>query len=337
MKVLSLNVRGFAVKGKFGWVRNICARENPWVAAFLETKCAKVDDRWVNALWGGDNFGYVQKEVIGKSGGLLVIWDSSVFDIIDCVGGINFLAIRGKWVSSGMESIIVNVYGPHSDRDKKVFWESLENLVGSINTSWLLVGDFNEVRSSDDRLNSQFHQYRADRFNEFITINALIDIDINGRKYTGISDDGLKFSKIDRFLVNNSFLRLWEDLSVNALDRHLSDHCPLVLRDKLIDYGPKPFKVFDEWLNCEGIDKIILDAWGQPIRGSRKDYIFRDKLKNVKFALKEWSIKEFGGLDLEIYALKREAMEWELNDESNVITDSDRERWLECRRRWVEK
>ncbi|XP_071726851.1 uncharacterized protein [Rutidosis leptorrhynchoides] len=73
-----------------------------------------------------------------------------------------------------------------------------------------------------------------------------------------------------------------DDLSIIALDHDLSDHCPLLLRDKIIDYGPKPFKVFDEWFNCTGIDNVIIEAWNQPIRGSRKDYNFRDKLKNVK-------------------------------------------------------
>ncbi|XP_071700092.1 uncharacterized protein [Rutidosis leptorrhynchoides] len=218
MKVLSLNVRGFAVSGKFGLVRNLCVSEKLCVATFQETKCNTIDDRWISALWGGSNFGYVQKEAIGKSGGLITIWDPSVFDVSDC----------------------------------------------------------------------------SDRFNDFITRNGLIEIGINGRKFTRISDDDLKFSKIDR---------------------HLLDHCPLVLRDKLVDSGPKPFKVFDEWFNFDEIDKVIMDAWGQPIQGSRKDCNFRDRLKNVKFALKGWSVNKFGGLDKEIDALKKEVSEWELKAE----------------------
>ncbi|XP_071727641.1 uncharacterized protein [Rutidosis leptorrhynchoides] len=323
MKILSLNVRGFAVKGKFGWVRNICVSERPCLAVFQETKCGKINDNWISALWGGSNFGYVQKEAVGSSGRLLCIWDSSVFEAIDCTGGDCFIAIRGKWVKSGSESIIVNVYGPYNDRDKKAMWESLDSLIQSFESSWLLVGDFNEVRTPDDRLNSQFNHVRADRFNEFINRNGLIEIDISERKFMRISDDGVKFSKIDRFLVNNRFLSLWDDLSVVALDRHLSDHCPLILRDKVIYYGPKPFKVFDEWFNCEEVDKVIMEAWEQPIRGSRKDYNFRDRLKNVKKSLKEWSSNKFGGLDKGIDALKKEAMEWELKAETNALSETE--------------
>ncbi|XP_071705014.1 uncharacterized protein [Rutidosis leptorrhynchoides] len=167
--------------------------------------------------------------------------------------------------------------------------------------------------------------------------NGLIEIDISGKKFTRISDDGMKFSKLDRFLVDNSFLGLWDDLLVIALDRHLSNHCPLILRDKVIDYGPKPFKVFDEWFNYEEVDKVIMEAWKVPIRGSKKDRNFRDRLKNVKFALREWSTSKFGGLDREIDDLNKEVLEWELKAEANNITNSEREKWLDCRRRWGEK
>ncbi|XP_071687743.1 uncharacterized protein [Rutidosis leptorrhynchoides] len=227
MKILSLNVRGFAAKGKFGWVRSICLKERPCVAVFQETKCKEVSDIWVQSLWGDLNCGYVQK--------------------------------------------------------------------------------------------------------------GAVEIPISERKFTRISDDGVKFSKLDRFLVSDGFLHLWDDLLIISLDRNLSDHCPLILRDRVLDYGPRPFKVFNEWFNCVEVGNVIKEAWEQPILGSRKDCAFRDKLKNVKVALKTWSHKNFGSLDTEINDLKKEAMEWELKAKSNILSDSDRATWLDCRRRWVEK
>ncbi|XP_071708266.1 uncharacterized protein [Rutidosis leptorrhynchoides] len=264
MKILSLNVRGFAVDGKFGWVRNICMKERPCIAVFQETKCKEVLDAWVYSLWGIQIVGIIKER---------------------------------RWRTTGNDSTIVNVYSPHNDRSKKLMWEYLDKLLESVNSKWLLCGDFNEVRTSSDRMNSQFHQCRADRFNDFIVRNSLIEIPLNGRKFTRISDDGVKFNKLDMFLVSNDFLSLWEDLSIVSLDRNLSDHCPLLLRDKVLDYGPRPFKVFDEWFNCEELDKIISEAWVQPIQGYRKDCVFRDRLKNVKLALKSWSLKNFCSLD----------------------------------------
>ncbi|XP_071704441.1 uncharacterized protein [Rutidosis leptorrhynchoides] len=137
----------------------------------------------------------------------------------------------------------------------------------------------------------------VDRFNDFINRNSLVEISISGRKFTRISDDGVKFSKLDRYLMSDDFIKLWEDLSIIALDRRLSDHCPLMLHDKAIDYGPKPFKVFDVW----------------------------DRLKNVKSDLKSWSIDAFGGLDGEINELKKKAMGWEIKAESIPLDDTERD------------
>ncbi|XP_071689438.1 uncharacterized protein [Rutidosis leptorrhynchoides] len=254
---MSLNVRGFGVEGKFGWVKGLCSTEKPDIAVFQETKSRYLEDRWVQALWGSNDFGFIQKEVVGNSGGMLIIWDTKKFIVDSAVGSEFFLAILGKWYGSGLESIIVNVYGPHNDKDKKRLWDALDGLINNQDVGWVICGDFNEVREHSDWLNCVFHHAWAKRFNEFILRNNLIEIPINGRKYTRVSDDGIKLSKLDRFFVTDSFISLWKDLSVIALDRRDSDHCPLVLRDKIIDFGPKPFKIFDEWLSKEGVDRVI--------------------------------------------------------------------------------
>ncbi|XP_071739854.1 uncharacterized protein [Rutidosis leptorrhynchoides] len=337
VSIISLNVHGFGLEGKFGWVKRILSCENPDIAVFQETKCRKLEDGWVQSLWRNSDFGFIQKEVIGNSGGMLMIWDTKRF-VVDCVAGNEFyLAIWGKWFGTGFESIIVNVYGPHNDSDKKRMWDALDSLMGNLAIGWVLCGDFKEVREESDRLNCIFHQNRARRFNDFIIRNNLIEIPINGRKFTRGSDNGLKFCKLDRFLISDAFINMWEDLSIMVLDRKESDHCPLILRDKLIDFGTKPFKVFDEWLHKEGIDRVVQEGWGMAIHGSRKDCCFKDKLKNVKGALKTWSKEEFGGIDDEINSLKKSTMNWEIKAENGVLTEAERLCWLEERKKWMSK
>lgn len=85
-----------------------------------------------------------------------------------------------------------------------------------------------------------------------------------------------------------------------SLDRKLSDHCLVVLKDIELDFGPKPFRFFDVWLQESDIEKVVSFAWALSVRSRRPDCIYRDKLKNVKSALKSWSMKRFGKLDDEI-------------------------------------
>ncbi|GJV07871.1 hypothetical protein Tco_1345527, partial [Tanacetum coccineum] len=37
-------------------------------------------------------------------------------------------------------------------------------------------------------------------------------------------------------------------------DRHLSGHCPILIRESFLDYGPTPFCMFHSWFNMEGTD-----------------------------------------------------------------------------------
>ncbi|XP_071718171.1 uncharacterized protein [Rutidosis leptorrhynchoides] len=337
MKILTLNVCGFGVKGKFGWVKNLCFSEKPDFVALQETRCKHLNDQWVGSLWGNDNFGFLQKEVVGKSGGMLLIWDTKLFSASSTLCSDYFLTVRGKWVGSGKESIIVNIYGPHDDASKKVMWKSLDSIMSGIDVAWVLCGDFNEVRVESDRMNCEFNRRRAIRFNDFINRNNLIEIPINGRKFTRISDGGVKFSKLNRFLVSYLSLDLWKDLSVVPLDRRVSDHCPLILRDKIVDYGLKPFKVFNVWFQKEGVDSIIEGAWSKPVSSKRVDCIFCDKLKNIKFALKELSNKEFGNLDGEINVLKKKVDEWGKKAEACPLDNDERKIWLDTRKNWIQK
>ena len=78
-----------------------------------------------------------------------------------------------------------------------------------------------------------------------------------GRKYTWIRPNGSVMSKLDRFFISDNWLTLWPDTTQFVLDRDFSDHCPILLRSKSVDWGPKPFKVMDWWLQDKGFQEIV--------------------------------------------------------------------------------
>ncbi|XP_071726763.1 uncharacterized protein [Rutidosis leptorrhynchoides] len=175
MKIVSLNIRGFKQEGKVKWFKEICNQSRADIIAVQETKCGLVGDNWVEFLWGSKDFGFIQKEAIGRSGGMLLIWDTNAFVVNQAVERDYFLAIKGNWKGHNCETIIVNVYGPHSDDKKKEMWTSL-GLMEYGDVAWVFCGDFNEVRSMDERKNSQFHERKAARFNRFIDSTRLIEV-----------------------------------------------------------------------------------------------------------------------------------------------------------------
>lgn len=166
----------------------------------------------------------------------------------------SFLAMIGKWTNIDGMIGLVNVYGPREVKKRKEAWKKLEMLVSKEEIKWCIFWDFNEVRGEHERLNTVTNSHGVDDFNDFIRRSNLLEVPMGGKKFTRISDDGLKFSKLDRFLVTNEFCMSWRNVGVKALERKWSDHAPIMLYEDRTDFGLKPFKFFDTRLKEEGME-----------------------------------------------------------------------------------
>ncbi|GJW78077.1 reverse transcriptase domain, reverse transcriptase zinc-binding domain protein [Tanacetum coccineum] len=82
---------------------------------------------------------------------------------------------------------------------------------------------------------------------------------------------------------------------------------------------------------------VVEEAWKKDVRSSRPDWVFRDRLKNVKVKLRGWSKERFGGHKEKMEKLKNEAMRWELEAETRALSDNERGSWLEARKQWEDK
>ena len=59
-----------------------------------------------------------------------------------------------------------------------------------------------------------------------------------------------------------------------ALHQKVSDHCPIVLKDIEMEFGPKPFQLFDIWLEEMDIEQVVKNAWKKSTRSRRPNCIF---------------------------------------------------------------
>jgi len=95
----------------------------------------------------------------------------------------------------------------------------------------------------------------------------LQDIRCFGSNFTWFRPNGNAKSRLDRFLVSDQWVSLWPDTSQHVLQRDYSDHCPIILKTKMVDWGPKPFRVVDWWLNHKGYHSMIKEAWNIDLQG----------------------------------------------------------------------
>ncbi|XP_071694908.1 uncharacterized protein [Rutidosis leptorrhynchoides] len=189
-------------------------------------------------------------------------------------------------------------------------WQDLSEVLNYDNAMWVIFGDFNEVRFNSERKNTEFIEKRAEAFSDFIKANSLIDLPLGVHLYTRISDNGLQFNKLDRFLVSENFIHQWPNIHAMVLDKKHSDHCPLILKDGNIDFGLKPIKVFDEWINHKDARDVIRKIWEKKVSSWKPDCIFRDRLKNTKIELRNWFAISHCKLKAEIEDLSKVVSEW---------------------------
>ncbi|GJV74554.1 RNA-directed DNA polymerase, eukaryota [Tanacetum coccineum] len=210
---------------------------------------------------GDCQYDYAYSPSVGYSGGLLCIWDPNMFSKDSVTISDSFVAIRGMWNSSSTKLLIVSVYAPQDLSERKTLWEYISHLIDQWDGECVILGDFNEVRSEQERFGSNFNASGANAFNQFISSADLVDLPLEGYSFTWAHKSASKMSKLDRFLVTEGLLSVFPSLSAICLDRHLSDHRPILMRELVVDYGPTPFRVFHSWFIKDGFEKLVEDSW----------------------------------------------------------------------------
>nr|GEW39854.1 nucleotide-binding alpha-beta plait domain-containing protein [Tanacetum cinerariifolium] len=84
--------------------------------------------------------------------------------------------VRGLWLKSGVNLLIVVVYGPYDSIDKRILWDYLGHTISQWDGEVIVMGDFNEVRYKTDRFGSVFNVHGANDFNTFIANAGLEEV-----------------------------------------------------------------------------------------------------------------------------------------------------------------
>ncbi|GJT08929.1 RNA-directed DNA polymerase, eukaryota [Tanacetum coccineum] len=276
-------------KTKKEWIKALVNSHKLNFLAIQETKMGRVSHMDVKFLWGNSNYDFVCCDSLGNSGGILCIWEASIFKKDKVTISDNFIAIYGTWLPCNTKILFVNVYAPQQVSVKRILWDYISTIIGRWNGESIVMGDFNEVRTSDERRGSCFNPYGAKYFDRFISYSGLVDIALDGYAFTWSHPSASKMSKLDRFLVSDGIFSLFPTIAGLCLDRHLSDHRPILLREAHLDFGPTPFRFYHSWFDFVGFDDLIKTSW-LSFSYSNTDGMtrFKKKLQDLKVIIRRW-------------------------------------------------
>ncbi|GJU36620.1 RNA-directed DNA polymerase, eukaryota [Tanacetum coccineum] len=289
IKILSLNVQGLGQKTKKDWVKELSIKHRVNFLALQETKMECISYMDVKFIWGNSNFQFVSSDSIGNSGGILCVWEQSIFKKDGATVSDNFIALYGTWLPTNTKILFVVIYAPQATVLKRTLWDYISTLANRWNGETIVLGDFNEVRSEEERFGSIFNQSSARAFNQFIASSGLIEVKMEGYSFTWSHPSASKMSKLDRFLVSDGIFLTFPSITAVCLDRHLSDHRPIFLNEIHADFRPTLFWFYHSWLEREGFDTVVTQAWQSFTHNDSNRIIrFKKKLQGLKQIIRVW-------------------------------------------------
>ena len=279
MKIISWNMRGIGGANKSGCIRKWVRHLNVDFLGLIETKSGGFSDQFVTNLWGSDDVKWAEVGAVERSGGILCMWDSNFLTEENIIRGDRWVCVCGFVQDMQMKVAICTIYGFHDSANKTRMWQELLEIRERLDRPMLIMGDFNEIRHIHERKGCSSRTRSMDEFHDWISAIGLIDMPLVGRKFTWRR--GNSCSKLDRVLIDPVYLQKFESLSLSGINCSLSNHVPLIVQSKEINWGPKPFRSLDTWFSHSGFVKLVEEEWKG--FGSMD---FLEKLKNLKNPIK---------------------------------------------------
>ena len=260
--VLCWIVRGLHSEPRQRAVRQKLEESQCVIACLQETKSASFDFRSIRSFCPKRFDSFAFSPSVGASGGILVVWNSSVFwgTVIE----IQPFAILVQFISkqNNEKWSLISVYGPCQGEARDNFVSWLYNLQIPLGGNWLLVGDFNFIRSLDNRnlpggdLNDIFI------FNEIIAHLGLLELPLKGRSYTWSNmQDNPLLEQLDWFFTSVDWITTYPMTGVFPMARTASDHVPCVVTIKTSIPKSKIFHFENYWVELEGFMECVKQSW----------------------------------------------------------------------------
>ena len=129
--------------------------------------------------------------------------------------------------------LISAIYARPRLSKRRILWDNLKIVAQLQNLPWLMLRDFNEVLSGEDKFGgNRVNLNRALQFKECLDDCNMVDLGFAGPKYTWTNHrpiSALILERIDRCFANPSWRVLFPEVAVSHLPRTFSDHCPVLI------------------------------------------------------------------------------------------------------------
>ena len=299
MKMACWNIRGVNSLFKQREIRSLIHSNNISLFRIIETQVQQENSIQIaNDLLRG--WRYVFNYNHHPNGRIWVFWNPDILDVSVLLDSDQLMHVEVSIIQKQISFLVSFSYGLHSRYQQCQLWQTYARISNSAGSQpWIILGDLNVVRKPEERIGGNLSwSSRSEDLDRCCSDLQLEDLRYSGHQFTWSKGEGdtFKARKLDRALVNHTWLNLFEGVEAIFLDPGASDHTHILVRLGIELYHRKsPFRFFNFWADSSMFLAIVEEAWNTQIVGS-PPYRFCKKLKLVKVALKEFNRNHFSSI-----------------------------------------
>lgn len=199
----------------------------------------------------------------GLSGGLALMWkDSYQVDVLSSDKRIIDMKVK----MGSLSFFMTCVYGDPVQAKRRDVWDRLVSLGLNRDEAWILVGDFNELLSNDEksggatRSDSSFWDFR-----DLVQNCKLREVRYTGNclSWGGWREKVWVQCRLDRSFGNSEWFSLFPKSNMEYLEMWASDHRPIIVSFALEKEVSKKGRFFFDkrMLSREGFEDLVRSSW----------------------------------------------------------------------------
>ncbi|XP_057419026.1 uncharacterized protein LOC130713258 [Lotus japonicus] len=261
MNIVSWNIRGAAARGVSLMLRDLVHRHSVSCLAVLEPRIS--GPRALSIIRSLEFQGVHVEDAIGFSGGIWILWDTSILDIHVLRSHRQFVHTKVRIIGTSQAAFVTFVYGSPQASLRAELWEALPSLLPNHDAPWMVLGDFNAyLEASDKAGGGALNLPSMQRFQSCLTACGLFDMGFKGPPFTW-EGRGVR-ERIDRGVCNTLWLHYFPEAVILHLPQLKSDHKPILMASSGIveqRHFVRPFRFLASWLTHDDFPRVVEESW----------------------------------------------------------------------------
>ena len=261
MSILAWNCQGAGSIETVRFLRELRRKHYPDFIFLMETKQKSDYMLGLKKQLGYDHLFTVEPE--GLSGGLAVMWKDS-YQVAVLSSDKIIIDLKVAFGSSFF--FMSCVYGDPVVARRQLVWDRLDSVGLRRDEPWVLVGDFNELLSNDDKCGGVTRDESSFwNFRNLIQNCKLKELRHSGNclSWAGKRETGWVQCRLDRSFGNDEWFSLFPRANMEYLELWASDHRPIRVCFALERDNPSKSRFFFDkrMLSREGFEDMVRMSW----------------------------------------------------------------------------